>query len=167
MAAKFKALFLKFKENKKWQIAGVCVLIAVLLLLYFVSLPGDKTSKEPETSLTTAADYRAETENKLCDVVSMIKGVGKVKAMILFESTPEIIIAYISSISGNGETQSPQILSQQGSQLPLVLKTVYPKALGAVVVAEGASNVKIKMQIIEAVITVLGITSDKVNVFAM
>ena len=62
-------------------------------------------------------------------------------------------------------TTEPIIVKVNGEESPLVLKETLPEIKGVIVVSSGASDVKIKLDIITAVTTVLGIDSNKVEVF--
>mgnify|MGYP000724289646 CR=1 FL=1 len=47
---------------------------------------------------------------------------------------------------------------------PVVLKEIYPKVKGVIVVAQGGDNVEIKNQIISAVMSLLDLDANKIEV---
>ena len=94
-----------------------------------------------------------------------MSGDNDAKIAIGWESSEEAIIAYITSQNGNTTSQTPSIIQSSAGAKPVVLKTVYPKAVGAVVVFKGAKDTKIKIEAIELVSTLLGISPEKVAVY--
>ncbi len=68
------------------------------------------------------------------------------------------------------ETDSKkEIIYQEnnGEKIPITKSVVSPKIEGAIVTAQGASNPTIKVNIIQAVEAVTGISSHKIQVFTM
>lgn len=152
---------------EKFRISAVTIAALTVLAAYFLLMPTAAKPKSEQPAATAEA-YCSAMQNDLERAIGALRGVKSCQVVICFESTPEIVVAYISSTSANGSvTSSPQILTQQGQQLPLVLKTIYPKALGVIVVADGAQNTAVKLDIIHAVTTLLQIEPSRVNVFAM
>ena len=94
-----------------------------------------------------------------------VKGCGKATVAISYDSDEEKVYAYETETITSGDTvkQTSNIVYVKGE--PLVIKTLTPNILGVVIVAEGADNPVIKMKITEAVITLLGVDSSKVQVF--
>lgn len=167
------------KRKKTIQIAAAVVLIAVILIIYFSTFTSPK--KETDTSnsgMVSASDYCEKTQKELMQFLAKIKGAGTVTVLINFESTTELVIAYITNINTNTNvaeggkyvessqnTSNPVILSQAGSQVPLILKEIYPKVKGVIVGAEGADDVKIKLALVDAVRTYFKIGANDVQVF--
>ena len=54
-----------------------------------------------------------------------------------------------------------------GTKTPITQSTVSPKVEGAIITAQGATNTNIKADIIQAVEAVTGLSSHKIQVFAM
>jgi stage III sporulation protein AG len=106
-------------------------------------------------------------ERELNDKLSALDGAGACEVIVSWESGIEAVIAYITNTSQNAVTQSPQIISSGGTQSPVILKEIYPKALGVVVFCQGAGNVRVRMDVMTAVSTLLEITPDKIQVLAM
>lgn len=172
----------KIKNIKNFEIYIAVIFVLIILLIYFSSSFSCSSPKKPskEDSYKSAYDYCQQVENKLRKILSTIKNAGRVDVMITFESTPERVIAYITNSStntstdGNGgynehtnNTSTPQIIYVDGDQIPLILKEISPKVTGVLVVAEGADDVKVKLDIINAVSVVLDVSPDKIKVLTM
>ena len=173
----------RIKKIKNIEIYIAIAFVAIILLIYFTSnaswlTKNNKTDKN--NNYSSAYDYCLETEKKLSKMLSGIKNAGKVDIMITFESTPERVIAYITSSTkntssggdggyneNNSNTSSPQVIYVSGEQIPLILKEVSPKVTGVLIVAEGADDVKVKLDIINAVSVLLNISTEQIKVLTM
>lgn len=128
--------------------------------------------------------YEVKVKQELIDVLKKINGVGEVDAMISFESGNEQIPTFSQNISqkttqeddGNGGTRITNennslntiVNTNEGSSnKPFIVKEVYPKISGIIVVAEGAENPDVKYNLYQAVKTVFNIEQYKVNVYPM
>lgn len=165
--------------GKILKIGNVKVLLIILAFLILAVIvinntSGKTTSKDVSNSkYTTSLDYIAQIEEKLMNVVQGIKGAGKTKVMISISSSPELSVAEnieekTVTTSGNSTTTvttEPIIVRQNGEDSPLILKETLPKICGVIVVSEGAKDIKVKMDIMLAVSTALGVNSNIVEVF--
>ncbi|MDR0855828.1 MAG: hypothetical protein LBM78_00290, partial [Clostridiales bacterium] len=130
---------------------------------------GTGTAADTPPAASAISDYCKEKEDKLAATLHNIYGAGQVKVMIHFESTPELIVAYLTtnSTSGGGTqtSQTPQILNNAGNQLPYILKQINPKVLGVIVACEGARDPRVRIEIMNAVGTLFGIEQRLIYVF--
>ncbi len=139
-----------------------------------------KLENEIKNPINTETDYGTVLENKLEDVLSQLKGVGSVKVMITLEDTIEKIPAFnttknnettneLDSQGGTREiiredTTIQVVTGSEGSLM--VLKEIKPTIKGVIVIAEGAEDLEVKERLYEAVKTVLGLSGNKVEVYA-
>ena len=116
-------------------------------------------------------------------MLSEIKGAGKIEVMITYESSPELVPAFSTDTqettniqSGQNSTtqsktvsqnQNPITVSDQGENRALILVEKKPEIRGVIVVAEGASDLRVKLNLYNAVQTVLQVQANKVDVFEM
>jgi len=132
---------------------------------------------------TNKPEYVGELENRLTSILSQIEDAGKVSVMITLKTGTEIIPAKDESITDkttdekdieggtrsiNEKSTSDQVVfmnNQGGASKPLVLKEVNPEIKGVIIVAEGAKDPKVKLQLTEAVQTVLDVPAYRVSVF--
>lgn len=132
---------------------------------------------------TNKPQYVSELENRLTGILSEIHNAGKVSVMITLKTGTEIIPAKDESISDkttdekdmeggtrsiNEKNTTDQVVfmnDQGGTSKPLVLKEVNPEIKGVIIVAEGAKDPKVKLQLTEAVQTVLDVPAYRVSVF--
>src|SRR5699024_2219295 len=130
---------------------------------------------------TTEKDYGLYLEDKLINILSELKGVGRVNVMITLESTVEKIAAKnTTTVSENTveedaeggrrkmdrEELTVQIVTKRNNDDLLIIKEIKPKVQGVIVMAEGADDPLLKESLYEAVKTVLGIKGNKVQIFS-
>lgn len=160
--------FQKLKGIKHIEIVIALVLGAIILLIYISSL-SNGTSKQTSTqSITSISSYSNFLENKLSNVLSQIEGAGNVSTMITFESGTEYIYATNEETKTNTNTsQSSTTTTQTTTKQPnedLLVKEVLPKISGVLVVASGAKDTKVKLEIVKAVQAVLEVPISKIEV---
>lgn len=156
----------------------VLVIIFIVALIVFLKLSGEKSSSKTSSASSnqvylTSLEYSQALEQKLESVLSQVKGAGQVKVMISLDGSPELKYAMDSdtkvSNSSNGSTtstssESPILVGKNGSTSPLILTEILPKVKGVIVVSSGANDISIKLDILNSVSTLLGISTDKINV---
>ncbi len=180
--AKKENFYSGFLEKIK-KIKNVHIVIGVVLVAFFalVFLVGNGDTKT-QTNSSEMETYM-QIENRLRDVLSDISGAGRVSVMINFSGTSEIITATTSNKSedktsnndnsGQRETESktestsPVIIKKDGEDIPLVVKEILPEIVGVIVVAEGANNVGVRINLLQAVQTLLNVSQDKIEIFTM
>ncbi len=134
------------------------------------------------SNISKNSEYTLKEE--LEEVLSKISGVGQVKVLITYSETSEVVPMYNekhtesttqeSDTNGGVRTiqqadNSKEIIyeEQSGEKMPITKKVISPKIEGAIVIAEGASNTNVKVNVIQAVQAVTGLPTHKVQVFEM
>lgn len=166
-------------------------IILILVSDFYRDINLDKNATQNSNNLnisdiqsnTSKSDTVSELEYKLTEILSEIQSVGKVSVMITLKSGSEIIPAKDESITDkttdekdvdggtralNEKNTSDQVVfmnDQGGTSKPLVLKEINPDIKGVIIVAEGAKDPKVKLQLTEAVQTVLDVPAFRVSVF--
>lgn len=125
-----------------------------------------------------------DIEEKLKNILSKIQGVGDVDVLITYSRTSQIVPLYNEDLTEstteetdkeggtrkiNENSTKKDIIYQEdnGEKTPITQSIVSPKIEGAIITAEGASNIEVKSNIISAVEAVTGIGSHKIQVFEM
>lgn len=163
----------KLKNVKHLELVIVIIFVCILLLFYF----GDSQTITNDTSYQTFTSYESYTkdlETRLSAILSKISGAGKVNAMITLAGTPELVIAYNTQQTGDylgtkdGVTikKEPIIINKNGNSSPLILSESLPEIKGVVIVAQGANDVAVKLNLITATTKLLNISANAVEIFA-
>lgn len=144
----------KLKSIKHIEIIVPVIFGAVLLLIVFGNF---QTADGSSTTTYDLTEYAKVMEQRVAKVLSQIDGAGKVDVMINFEKGVEMIPA--TNTDGDKDT----IVLVSGK--PVVLAEIQPKISGVLVVAEGAGNVKVKLELTKAVCTLLSVDSNYIEIF--
>ena len=119
-----------------------------------------------------------DLESRLEDILSNISGVGKVKVLITYNETEELIPVYnktdkkstTNEVDSSGGTRvieeidaSEEVVYQNDEII--TQKTISPKIEGAIITAQGANNSLVKTNIIQAVEAATGLATHKIQVF--
>jgi stage III sporulation protein AG len=153
----------------------ILIIVGIVAMILFLT-SNDENDKKIETiskyDYLSTMEYCSSLEEKLEKVLSQIKGAGEVSVMLSVDGSPEIVYAVDSdskiSSNSNGSTttsSSSPIIVQSGSKSePLILTENLPIVKGVIVVSSGASDIGIKLDIINAVSTLLDLSTEKISV---
>lgn len=171
----------KLKNVKHIEIYLIIALVLIVLLIWFADF-SPKTKEEPQTTTNSVADYTLNLEKRLSNTLSQIDGVGEVSVMITLDGSSQLILAYETESKSNTTdnttssgtstktnnttaNSTPIIINSNGQSRPLVLSEIMPEIKGVVVVCEGADNIRVKLNILEAAQALLGIKSSQIEIF--
>ncbi len=172
----------KLRENKKLELLVYGLIILAVLLLYLSTLlPGKQSGAQPDpVTLGSAATGQQDVEARLQEVLSSIRGAGQVEVMITYETGPELVPAMSTDVNsntsettgGSGSTSSqrtessrPATVSGSDGTQPIVLTEKQPEVRGVIVVAEGAADIMVMLDLQRAVQTVLNVPASCIEVF--
>ena len=184
--------FKKLLDDKKiTNLLTIALVIAFIILALNVFYPDmfkkedikSTLSEEVETN-TIKEEYEEAQKEELKSILEDMYGVGEVKVMISFKSGESKILAYNSSkqivsteekdteggtrVSNQTDDGSTVVMTNEGGDNePFIVETYKPKIEGIMILAEGASDSKIKYDIQKAVSSLYGLSAEKVNVYPM
>lgn len=185
-----------FKGKKKTEnlVTLIIVLIVTAVAINYIWSDKKKTTdtkidkdsrKDTDVVQVSSSTTEDEFELKLESILSKISGVGKVKVMITYSesSTLKPIYNEDTSVSNTNETDSSggtrtvtetgtqkEVVYKEntdGSKEPITQSVSSPTIEGAVVVAEGAEDVNVKTNIVQAIEAATGLATHKIQVFKM
>lgn len=187
----------KTEKNNKKNIENLVIFVIILIITIIVIntiWKGDKNVKDENTLnrviSKTSDDSKVISSNsdnieeKLENILSKIDGVGKVEVLITYSSTNMIIPLYnedseeslteendkeggTRKITENRNKKDIIYQESSGEKVPITQSVISPKIEGAIITAEGAGNVEVKSNIIQAVEAVTGVSTHKIQVFEM
>ena len=144
----------KLRSGKLFEIVAIAALALVVLLIFVMSF-----QKEGEED---AQDYAALLSARLESVLSSIEGAGEVDVFVHVRSDGERVIAMQESVSADGTIVSEPVLV--GGDV-VVLEEKKPEITGVLVVAEGAADLSVRFNLLEAVASVLDIDQSIIKVY--
>lgn len=170
---KLKSVLEKIKNmrNKHILIALVVGLVLCVFYFSFLTPTENDTNTDNSTQQTTSAEeYVDMLENKLSNVLANISGVSSCNVIITLESGFNYVYATDTetktTISGSNETSITTETVILVSNEPIVVKEIYPAIKGVVVVANGAEDFSVKMNILSAVETVLDVDRNNITILS-
>lgn len=178
----------------KKHVANIIVILAVAIIALIFSsdfLVKDSSSKNiikettGDTFVKQEEVFKTEeeiVEARLKNILERIKGSGKVEVMVTFEMGSEIVPASntvetkdtteekdsnggIRTVTSQNLTENIVTTNDNTGNKPLVIKEIKPQVKGVIVVAEGADDIEVKMQLYDAVKTVLQVSGNQVQVY--
>lgn len=182
----------KLKNMKNYEIVITLLIIAIIISIYISTLskPTPSTFDDPfgaknNIYQVNQSEEAGDTlEKKLKRILSVIKGAGEVEVMITYNSSKELVPAMNTiysdtiteeqdssggerKISQNETNNQPVTMNSSDGSKPLILKEVEPEIRGVIVICEGANDLQVRLELLRAVKTVLGIYANQVEVFPM
>ena len=170
-----------FERIRGWRwfstvLYGTLLLLA--LLCYGVGDGWFRTSpRDGPTIVETTLESRLE------DILSTVRGAGRVRVLITYATAGERVAATVSttdeSVSETSggttatrseqsrEMKQPATISTEGGQSPIILVEKEPEIRGVIVVAEGAADPAVRLSLQRAVQAVTGVQLSCIEVFEM
>ena len=112
----------------------IAIIFGVILLMIYLSTFSNSSISNNSSAATTASAYSTELEDRLEGLLSNIKGAGKVKVMIVLKSGTELS------------------------------STTLPEIASCIVVAEGADDLNVKLNILKAVESAIRVPTTNIEV---
>lgn len=156
----------KIKGKKKLQYLVVGVLAVILLIFLFFSFEGKESNTNTQNT-DVVSIYIDNLENRLQSVLSKVDGAGNVSVVITVSSGMETVLAMTTTTknTSNGVEIIETPLLVNGKTV--VLKEVYPKITGVLIVAEGAKNIAVLTKIQQAAVSLLDININQIEILTM
>lgn len=146
------------------------VVLVVLAGIFLMMIPGGEDSAE--TSAPHMQSPQPELDAKLEQILTQMDGVGRVRVMLTQLRGEQTV--YIcdedraaSSDSESNRKEAVLITGPDRSQSGLITQIIAPVYQGAIVVCQGGDQPAVRLQVVEAVCDVTGLSADKVTVLKM
>lgn len=164
---KFEKLVSVLKTNRKVQI-GLAILFAVILLVIYFSFQGssnEQTENQP-TVASSAEQYASSLENKLENLLSTVKGAGKVSVAITLENGFEYVYATEESVkeTSSGTQTTTSVVLVNGE--PVLTQEIFPTIKGVLVTASGADDITVKLNLLNAINSAVEVSNDNIIILA-
>ncbi|MBE7081053.1 MAG: hypothetical protein E7372_00645 [Clostridiales bacterium] len=156
----------KIRTNKKIQFIIIFIFLVIILCIFLFGY--DEKNSKNVVNTDPISSYVATLETKLSNVLSNVSGAGKVSVIISIESGMETVLAMQTttkeSASGQIETQTSPIIINGKT---VVIKELYPKVKGVLIVAEGAKNISVMTKLQQATMSLLDIEINQIEILSM
>lgn len=158
MKQKLAELFSKLKKIRTEYVVVIALAIVAIILVF--NAFSDKSGEAKPVN--EIGSYVDGLEKKLETCLERVKGAGKVKVIISVASGKEQMLA--TEVKKSGETVSEEPLTVGGK--PFVVKEKFPEIVGVVIVADGADNLSVKMNLLSAAQVFLSIDEKRIKVLS-
>ena len=181
----------KFTDKKSIENLVVFLILLIIIFIVINNLTKpvkvasnvDYDSVEHEVRSLNTQSNEKTLEEKLEEILSLIKGAGEVDVMISYvneiEKIPmtdtKVTTTVVSEKDSNGgerkteETSTEEsIIYEENSsiKIPVVKQNILPEVVGVIVVAEGAYDTVVKENLIKAVEATVNVPSHRIQVFS-
>ncbi len=180
---KAKETFFGPKGSSILIFAGVAGILLIFLSQFWsTSSSSDKKSSSVSSASTTSA-YAASMEKSLCGIIGNIEGVGRVKVMVTLQSGVQYVYEQNEKATSNqtqtsgdnaqtqqsADTEESTVLAQDGSgdEEPVIKTEMQPAVQGVIVVCDGGGDPVVKEEVLETVMTALGLSATSISVNPM
>lgn len=154
------------------------VLLIVLLGLILLLLPTGSDEAPAEDSPITTDDnvYITQLEERLSDILSAMEGAGEVRVALTLKTGSQISYQTDNSMTSDTEDGKQRLTEEQKTVIlsvgsaydeAAVCATEYPCFRGALVLCGGADDPIVRLNCINAVSALTGLSSDKITVLKM
>lgn len=157
------------KKAGAYKYAALILLLGIALML----IPQEKKETEQPVERSTVHEPDTlSTEEKLQKILSRMDGVGEVEVMLTLEAgtayqyqTDEQ--THVQQEETEVQKETVLVSDGAGGQKPITVKTTYPIYQGALILCQGADSAAVRLDIINAVSDLTGLSSDKISVIKM
>ena len=160
-----KNLFEKIKNNKLFQYLIIGILAVTLIFLACTKSKSNESQNYSQVDEVSA--YLENLEEKLSKTLSSVSGAGKVSVVITVESGMQTVLASktvtTSDENGTKIEESPIIVNGK----TVVIKELYPKITGVLIVAQGANNISVLSKLQQATVSLLDIELNQIEILTM
>ncbi|MBE7083653.1 MAG: hypothetical protein E7373_03515 [Clostridiales bacterium] len=160
-----KNLFEKIKNNKLFQYLIIGILAVTLIFLACTKSKSNESQNYNQVDEVSA--YLENLEEKLSKTLSSVSGAGKVSVVITVESGMQTVLASktvtTSDENGTKIEESPIIVNGK----TVVIKELYPKITGVLIVAQGANNISVLSKLQQATVSLLDIELNQIEILTM
>lgn len=153
---------------KKYQYALLVVLLGVVLLLF----PSGEASSHEEQVITDSVDSEIafdleRQEQRLSQVLSQIKGVGRAEVLLTLAVGSERILAEDNEQSESGSKSTTIVIrGGSGEEATITTQITAPIYQGALIVCEGGENPSVRLAVRKAVQALTGLSANHISICA-
>lgn len=148
---------------QRYKYALLVVLVGVLLLSFG---GGTHDGAKAESTIEEEIQFDLEVmERKLEQALSKVSGAGRVTVVLSLKEGIRRVLAQDTRITDNEQDKTTVIVSHgSGMEDPVLLQSVYPRYQGALVVCDGADSAAVRLELLEAVRVLTGLSSEKISI---
>lgn len=142
------------------------IILLLLVGLLMMNLPQSPEEEEGERMEQSPEVF--SLQDALECILSKISGAGQVEVLLTQAEGEQILYQTDEDISERDTRQNTVLVTDNTrTETGLIRQVNPPIYLGAIVLCQGADNARVRLSIVEAVMSVTGLTSDHITVLKM
>lgn len=140
------------------------VLLVILAGILLMNLPEGQAQAPDQIPESTEGETSLTLEESLSRLLSGMEGAGQVQVLLTQARGEEILY----QTDSRDDQQDTVLIREDGrAETGLIRQRNPPVYLGAVILCQGADSAGVRLAIVEAVMGVTGLSSDKITVLKM
>lgn len=151
----------------KYKYVAIILCLGVVLMLWPTRSQED-AQNQAETQSARQTDLQnfdlEELERRMETALSEINGVGEATVVLTLRSSGEDVLAQDTSEGSTSDRETVIISTGSGTEEAVSVKTIYPEFQGALVICDGAGNAGVKLEVLQAVSAITGLSSDQISI---
>lgn len=150
---------------KRWIKRYQYILLAIAAGILILLLPTGNKKGGEEVSIQQGQqlDELGVQEERLGQILSQIHNAGKVRIMLSVRESRKTVLAYDRKTDGEHSQYDAVIVARgSGNQQPVILQETGPIYQGALVVCDGGDEPQVKLEILNAVRSLTGLSADRI-----
>ena len=158
------------KSDKKYLkiiLTILCGMIGIFLILggeLFVSDNNAAENADSTSDFPSAKEYAKEMEDKLIQVCSQVRGVGRVSAVVTLSGGYNAVYAQDSQSSGSGYKNEFVMVGNGSSEKPLLIGYTHPAIAGIGIICSGGGDEYVRCEVISLVSAAFAVSPNKIYV---
>ena len=149
------------QKLEKFKYPALILLLGLALILW-------PSKQKPEAAPVPEQTKSAPSvEKQMEDILSCIDGAGRVRVLLTLRTGDETVYQTDTSGSKGQDSESRTATTVMAGDVPVVRQTVYGQYRGALIVCQGADSPSVRLQMVNAVAGLTGLSADRITVIKM
>ncbi len=157
----------KFLNQNKYP------LLVLLLGAAFILWPSAKSEAPVVEQALPSEPGLPTVEEQMAELLSRMEGAGQVRVMLTRKTEDETIyqtdMVFRNSGEGTGNQEVQTVLASAsgGGEAPLIRQKIRGEYQGALIVCQGADSASVRLELVNAVADLTGLSTDRITVIKM
>ena len=152
------------QKLEKFKYPALILLLGLALILW----PSKQKQADLPERPVHAEPAEEPIEMRMEKILSCIEGAGEVRVLLTKRSGDETVYQTDETHTKSPDSESRTVTTvMAGSDVPVVRRTVYGQYQGALIVCRGADSPAVRLQLVNAVAGLTGLSTDRITVIKM
>lgn len=154
------------EKTVAWLKNQKMILLALAVGIFLMTFPVQKVQETeiPEETITK----QPELQEALAEILSHVSGAGKVEVLLTYAEGEEAIYQLDEDISSDDIRRDTILITNANREETGLIRQINPPVYrGAVILCQGADKPAVRLSLVQAVMSVTGLTSDHITVLKM